>query len=186
MKQLKRMLFLFPLLLTSQTVLASGWGDYRLDIAPGYTIIRNNSFEVGLTNNSVVYFPKRGGRSGPISGYTVSPTHIFFRTTGQKPRNKFTGDRIILADTAIEYFFVVDRSNGSLVGPLTAAEFSADPNASTLVSPNWIAIEQPQSERIFFTIAAVMVGGLIVLVGLVIFVVYRAERAPQVDASSNV
>ena len=193
MKQLQRFLLLFPMLLVSQAALASGWNDYSLTIAPGYEIARCNTFDIGLVdaNSSFIYLPEPGGKSGPIIGYVVSPTHIFLRTTGQKPRNKFAGDTYVYADSSVEYFFVVDRSDNSLVGPLTTAEFSADPNGAALGNPNWIVPKNPHPERayagqlMFLAITAVIFGGPILLIGLVIFAVYRLVRAPKVNASSN-
>ena len=193
MKQLQHLLFLFPLLLVSQTALASGWNDFSLTIAPGYEIARCKTFDVGLVdaNSSFIYFPEHGGKSGPISAYIVSPTHIFLRTTGQKRRNKFAGDTYVYADSSIEYYFVVDRSDNSLVGPLTAAEFSADPNGSTLGNPNWITPKNPHPELayagqlMFLAITAVIFGGPIFLIGLAIFVIYRLARSPRANPSSN-
>ncbi|GAB5405733.1 MAG: hypothetical protein Aurels2KO_39640 [Aureliella sp.] len=193
MKQLQRFLPLFPMLLVSQAVLASGWSDYNLPIAPGYEIARCNSFDIGLVdaNRSFIYLPEPGGRSGPIIGYIVSPTHIFLRTTGQTPRNRFAGDTYVYADSSVEYFFVVDRSDNSLVGPLTAAEFSADPNGAALGDPNWIAPKNPHPERayagqlMFLAITAVIFGGPILLIGLMIFAVYCLVRTPKVHASSD-
>ncbi|MEM7456338.1 MAG: hypothetical protein AAF456_18475 [Planctomycetota bacterium] len=194
MKQLERFMFLLPMLLFSQTALASGWNDYSLNIAPGYEIARCNTFDIGLVDASsaFIYFPERGGKSGPISGYIVSPSHIFLRTTGQRPRNKFAGDTYVYADSSIEYFFVVDRSDNSLVGPLTAAEFSADPYGSTLGNPDWIVPKNPGPERayagqlMFLAISAVIFGGPILLVGMLIFVVYRLVRKPKGNAAPGV
>lgn len=172
------------LLLLSQTAFASGWNDYRLTIAPGYEIIRCNSFEIGLIDgsSSFIYIPERGGKSGPITHYIVSPSHIFLRTTGQKFRNKFAGDTFVYADPSIEYFFIVDLSDNSLRGPLTAGEFSADPNGGALRTPNWIVPKNPHPERayagqlLFLGFAVMFFGVPILFLVLLIFVLYRLVR----------
>lgn len=65
MKQLQRLLFLFPLLLISQTALASGWNDYSLTIAPGYEIARCNTLMSGLLMETV-----------PLSTYLNPATNL--------------------------------------------------------------------------------------------------------------
>lgn len=107
--------------------LASGWNDYSLEIAPGFTIWRMNSFDVclGATDGTLLDCPEGWpGHVGPLVGYAVGEAYIATRHTGVKPnrRNPDLPD----ADPAVEWFFLVQRSTNEVIGPLDKAAFDKD------------------------------------------------------------
>ncbi len=91
-----------------------------------------------------------------------------------------------MSDHSVEYFFTVDRANeGALVGPLSLAAFSADPNVAKLPTLEWIEPSNPNSElaiigmAVFLGITFLIFGlPLLAIVGLVLIVVFlfRARR----------
>ena len=95
-----------------------GWSDYRLQIDPGFEIIRANSLDVDLcrTGGSLVYFHGDYAGVGPIDGYVVTPTHIFTRHQGRVPRNLFAGDTFEDVDPSRTFYFVVDKVAASTPG----------------------------------------------------------------------
>tara|TARA_R110002096_G_scaffold96673_2_gene215694 strand:+ start:529 stop:1113 length:585 start_codon:yes stop_codon:yes gene_type:complete len=176
----------------SQSSQAGGWGDYWLEIAPGFQIIRANGFDIGLGDEDgfVIYAPEKGGKSGPISGYIVTPDRILLRTTGQKPRNNFPGDTFVLADPSVEYFFIVDRSDEALRGPLTLPEFKADPHVALLSDLIWTIPTNPDPGRMqrravefFFVIVSVVIICVVLFV-VMIFKIGRTflSKTPTTDA----
>jgi hypothetical protein len=91
---------------------AQGWNDYELQIDPGFTIVHANNLDVDLsrTGGSLVYFHGDYPGVGPISGYVVTPTHIFTRHQGRVPRNHFAGDTFENVDPSKTFYFVIEKS----------------------------------------------------------------------------
>ncbi|MBN1911357.1 MAG: hypothetical protein JW818_16560 [Pirellulales bacterium] len=195
---LQRLLLTPALLITAiaffpRPSLATGWNDYSLTIAPGYTIHRCNTFDIGLTgpSGSIIYSPEEGGVTGPITGYIVAPDHIFLRTAGQRRRNAFQGDTFIDVDPSVEYFFVVSRSSDMLRGPFSLAEFEKAPEVAALESLDWTAPANPHPERaragqvMFLAFAAMVYGAPLLLLVMVIYVVVRLFRPGRPDKADN-
>jgi len=178
------------LILRPDPTQAAGMSDYWLEISPGYNIVRANGFDIGLgdAEGFDIYSPDRGGLSGPVSGYIVAPRHIFLRTTGQKARNKFPGDDFALADPSVEYFFVVDRSDNALRGPLTLDEFNADPNVASLSSVDWKIPANPYSGRMFWLFCVIMFLYLalpIIFVISIVLVIFKITRISFSKSTAN-
>ncbi|WP_339910494.1 hypothetical protein [Symmachiella dynata] len=178
------------LILGPDSTQAAGMSDYWLEIAPGYYIVRANGFDIGLgdADGSVIYSPDRGGQSGPVNGYIVAPHHIFLRTTGQKARNNFPGDGFPLADPSVEYFFVVDRSDNALDGPLTLDEFNADPNVASLSSVDWKVPANPHPGRmpwLFYVVIFLYLALPILLFILIVLVISKGIRMPISKRATN-
>jgi hypothetical protein len=178
------------LILGPDSTQAAGMSDYWLDIAPGYYIVRANGFDIGLgdADGSVIYSPDWGGQSGPVTGYIVAPHHIFLRTTGQKARNHFPGDTFPLADPTIEYFFVVNRSDNALDGPLTLEEFNADPNVASLSSVDWKIPANPHpwgKPWWFFVIIFLYLVSPILLIILIVLVISKIIRMSFAKSMAN-
>jgi hypothetical protein len=95
-----------------------GWSDYRIQIDPGFEIVRANSLDIDLcrTGGSLVYFHGDYPNVGPINGYVVTPTHIFTRHQGRVPRNLFAGDTFEEVDPTRTFYFVVDKAAASTPG----------------------------------------------------------------------
>ncbi len=102
----------------SSPAVASGWNDYRLQIDPGFEIVRANSLDVMLcrTGGSIVYFHGDYAGVGPVSGYVVTPTHIFTQHHGRVARNLFAGDTFEDVDPSRTFYFVVDKAAASTPG----------------------------------------------------------------------
>ncbi|QDT49332.1 hypothetical protein Pan258_33810 [Symmachiella dynata] len=178
------------LILGPDSTQAAGMSDYWLEIAPGYYIVRANGFAIGLgdADGSVIYSPDRGGQSGPVTGYIVAPHHIFLRTTGQKARNHFPGDTFPLADPSVEYFFVVDRSDNALHGPLTLDEFNADSNVALLSSVDWKIPANPHPGRmpwLFYVVIFLYLALPILLFILIVLVISKGIRMPISKRATN-
>jgi hypothetical protein len=97
---------------------AQGWNDYQLQVDPGFEIVRANSLDVDLcrSGGSLVYFHGDFPGVGPISGYVVTPTHIFTRHQGRVPRNLFAGDTFENVDPSKTFYFVVDKAAANTPG----------------------------------------------------------------------
>lgn len=169
-----------------QAALATGWNDFSLVVAPGYEIVRANAFDVGLwdtTKGAPIYIPRDGSKKGPITGYFVSPTCIFLKTTGQRPRNLFRGDTYVDADSSIEYFFIVDRSTNACRGPLTLSELEADAAVASAWPLKWMAPKHPHPERarasqlMFLAFTAIVFGVPLLFAALIVgLIVTRVVR----------
>lgn len=180
------------LILGPDSTQAAGMSDYWLEIAPGYYIVRANGFEIGLgdADGSVIYSPHShsGGQAGPVTGYIVAPRHIFLRTTGQKARNAFSGNTLLFADPSVEYFFVVDRSDNALDGPLTLDEFNADPNVASLSSVDWKIPANPHpwgKPWWFFVIIFLYLVLPILFIILIVLVISKVIRMTFAKSATN-
>jgi len=107
--------------------LASGWNDYSLEIAPGFTVWRMNSFDVCLagSNGTLLDCPDAWpGRVGPLVEYAVGDAFIAMRHTGVRPEPR--NPLLPGADPTKEWFFLVRRSTNEVIGPLDRPSFEAD------------------------------------------------------------
>jgi len=105
-------------------VVASGWNDYRLEIAPGFAVLRMNNFEVclGSVEGNLYICPGDfSGQLGPLVQYSVTDSQIYTRHEGAMPHEQNSSMR--QGDPSKEYFFVVDRETKEITGPLEANEF---------------------------------------------------------------
>jgi hypothetical protein len=101
-----------------RSVLASGWNDFSLRIDPGFMIVRASDIDIVLcrTDGSLVYNHDDYPGVGPISGYVVSPSHIFARHHGRVPRGRFAGDTFENVDTSRTFYFVVEKASAATPG----------------------------------------------------------------------
>lgn len=172
---------------------ASGWNDFTLSIDPNYQIVRCNSFDIGLSDASglVIYSPRAGDKTGPVTGYVVTDTYVFLRTTGQTPRNAFPGDEYVDADLSQEFFFIVDKSNNDLRGPLTLKDFSDDPIASSVAHVEWVLPENPHPERaragqmMFLAFSVVLFAVPLALIAFMIYCVASLIRPKRGSTASE-
>ena len=102
--------------------LASGWHDYELDIGDGYKIYRNNSYDVSVGDNGgIIFSPYDYNKVGPIWNYSTTNNYIFLKTIGLTGRLQ-NNDSIPHFDLGTENYFIVDKSNNDVIGPLTRSE----------------------------------------------------------------
>ena len=155
-----------------RSVCASGWHDYALQIDPAYEIVRCNSLEVCLDrkNGPLVYVPEDHPRAGPIVGYNVTWSHIFLRTLGRSPRNLFQGDTFEDVDSSVEFFFIVDKSNDKLTGPMSLEEFQSHPIVADQETIKWTKPRNPNiivpliGNLMFLAASAIMFGWPVLLI----------------------
>jgi len=103
---------------------AQGWLDYELEIAPGFTVFRANSFDVclGTPEGALIICPHDyPGLVGPLVEYAVTSESIATRHEGVRPneRNPAMSD----GDPDKEFFFSVRRGDQSISGPFTRSEW---------------------------------------------------------------
>jgi hypothetical protein len=106
------------------TASAQGWLDYELEIAPGFTVFRANSFDVclGTPEGELLICPHDyPGLVGPLEAYAVTNDSIVTRHLGVRPneRNPAMPD----GDPGKEFFFSVRRGDRSVSGPFTRSEW---------------------------------------------------------------
>jgi len=165
---------------------AAGMSDYILNITSGHKIVHNNSFDIGLVDNEgeYIYSPERGDKTGPISGYIVVPECIFLRTTGQKLSKTRNGGQLEEPDLSTEWFFIVERSDNSLDGPLTLEEFNSDANVASLSKYEWTVPRDPNPKRkhwiiyIYYAVILSVPIGLVILVIGVLFKIFERLHSP--------
>lgn len=175
-------------ILTSFAADAHAFGDYVLEIDPHYRIVRANSLDVSLVradSASLIYTPRDFPSAGPIVGYEVTPTHILLRTVGRKPRQLFAGDTFEDVDDSQEFYFLVDKADDRLTGPLTNTDFFNQAIVRQHGSPQWIAPTHPRPEELrelqwlVLGYGVVLFGGPVLLLlffGVLIWWILR--RAP--------
>jgi hypothetical protein len=128
------------LLLSPALAVASGWQDYTLTIAPGFTIERMNSFQVCLAGAEELLLVCPKGEVGPIEEFAVTEDSIVTKNLGAKPAEGEPAK--VQIDPAKEFFFLVRRADESITGPLTRVEWEKAnlPNLSTL---HWVRPSNP-------------------------------------------
>lgn len=119
-------LTVIPILIFHSTSFASGWNDYKLDIGDGFSIVRANSLEVVLvsSDNTITLYPGDYEGVGPIVAYSMKKDYIFTKNAGRYKRNLFEGDTFEDIDYDKKFFFIVDKKNENIDGPLTEKQFS--------------------------------------------------------------
>ena len=127
------------LMLLSSPGSATGWSDYVLDIGDGYEIQRTSSGNVKVARNGRafhlgqhLYFDV-----GPITGYIMTPQHIFTKNQPISRRISIPGDAAKNYVPPQECFFVISKETDSAVGPLSESAFMAQPEVVALDSLNW-------------------------------------------------
>lgn len=130
---------------TSQ-LFAWGGGDYKIGIEAGYYIVRANSLDVSLGSEPghSIYSPSGYAQTGPIAEYSITPTHIYLRVLGRKPRQAFEGDDFEEVDASKEFFFIFDKQHKHLDGPLTRNEFLENAIVVNQKPTSWIAPKDPR------------------------------------------
>jgi hypothetical protein len=135
------------LLMTVAAAHGAGWNDYTRDITSGYKLSRANSMDVALYPTS-----GRGERVsiwdydqvGPIVAYAVSKDHIFTHNLGRKFASGETpDDNLGSIDRSKDFYFVVDRSSGEVVGPLKQSTFKQHQAVQPHAPIDWQAAENP-------------------------------------------
>jgi hypothetical protein len=160
----------------------TGWNDYEVDIAPGFTVVRANTFEVclGTSDGRILVCPSHPpGELGPLVGYVVTSDQIVTRHFGARldPENPLLGEQ----DPSKELFFFVSRRTLEVVGPLSRAEFDQSPLKPT-GEPKWQAPHNPNFWRpllgqlAFIGITLLIFGTPVVAVGAGIWVGWRLLR----------
>ena len=107
---------------------ASGWNDYTLEIAPGFEIVRANTFQIGLATSDgwILVAPEllSDDPLGPMVAYAVTPDFIFTHHHGARPDRD--NPPLREADPSRSFFFRVSRSDSSVTGPIPGAIWEAE------------------------------------------------------------
>jgi hypothetical protein len=124
------------------SAMASGWNDYRLEIAPGFTIVRANSFDVCLlgADGTVIICPDDPPTFGPLTAYSLTKNEIITRHVGAK-RSKLN-PTMWDSDGTREFYFRVSRADERVEGPYTRAEWKVK-ELPELTSLNWTEPQNP-------------------------------------------
>jgi len=144
---------------------ASGWHDYELEIAPGFTVFRANAFDVclGTTEKSLLVCPHNyPGKIGPLVAYAVTEDAIITQHVGARPHEK--NPEMLDADPEKEFLFIVRRADRAVSGPFTRLEWeqAGYPDLSSL---NWAHPRNPNfwlpflGTLFFLGVTAIIFGG---------------------------
>jgi hypothetical protein len=126
--------FLILLIFLPITSFAVGWNDYSQDIGDGFKITRFNSIQIMLYDKkdwgSVIPTREHGGNIGPITHYFSGVDNLFIKTAGLVIKKTENGREYKAQDYSKTFYFIVNKSNSVVKGPLTQAEFKI------LIKPN--------------------------------------------------
>jgi len=166
---------------------ASGWHDYRLEIAPGFAVERMNTFEVCLSgpDASLIVCPDDPPAFGPLVSYAVTADSILTRHFGAKPdeRNPSMWD----ADPTTELYFHVSRVDHRVDGPYSRTAWQ-QAGLPSLLDVAWTEPRNPNfwtpflgNALFLLTAAYVLVWPLVLLAvlfagGVLLWVVRRRRR----------
>lgn len=138
--------FLILLILLPITSFATGWNDYKHEIGDGFKIIRFNSIQVMLYDkkdwSSVIPTHEHGDNVGPITHYFSAVDNLYIKTTGLIIKKTEDGREYKVPNYSEIFYFIVNKSNSAVKGPLIQAEFKAliesniDINWETPSNPN--------------------------------------------------
>jgi len=115
---------------------ASGWHDYSLKIAPGFSVERMNPFLVCLAggpDDLLIVCPLDDVPTfGPLVEYAVTKDAIITKHLGAKPYQ--ANPSMWQGDPAKEFFFLVQREDQKVIGPLSREAWDASglPGLSSL------------------------------------------------------
>jgi hypothetical protein len=126
-------------LLAPNSIWATGWLDYKLDIGGGFAIYRTNAFEVSLggSDGSLLICPSDfPGQVGPLREYAITESVVATRHSGVRPHA--ANPSLPTADDSIEWFFLVKRASSTAIGPMTRADFER-------LHPSRLAWRQPSN-----------------------------------------
>lgn len=137
-----RLILVLFVLFAAGPAAAQGWHDYELPIAPGFTIYRNNSFEIclGESDGLILICPNDKGLVGPIAAYAVTDTAILTKHFGVT-RNK-KNPSIPEGDPDKEFFFLTNRMDKRITGPLSRADWEQRGSPS-LSAVTWVEPRNP-------------------------------------------
>jgi hypothetical protein len=156
----------------SGSLFAYGLSDYTIRIDGDYEITHFNNIQIELWrgDSRPIISTSDYADVGPIVQYAVTKTHIFTRHAGRRPAQRFPGDTFEEVDDFREFFFIVTKSNDSVIGPLSDAQFHAAPPVTRAGEVRWRdpnAVSRGELKSEFLPIAAVGSGILAATVGLV-------------------
>jgi len=126
---------------------AIGWGDYALDIGNGFTIYKCNTLDISLAkNNTIILHPYDFDHLGPISAYCATKDFVFTKNLGRKPRNHFEGDTLDNVDPSKDFYFIISKKAGQVMGPFSESEFTNHSLIKASGSINW---KHPKNPNFF-------------------------------------
>jgi hypothetical protein len=165
-------LFAFVVLCFAAPASASGWHDYRLEIAPGFAVERMNPFQVCLSGHEALLLIcplDDHPRFGPLVEYAVTDEFIITRHAGSKPHER--NPSMWQGDPSQEFLFLVRRADEKITGPLGREEW-AEAGLPNLSSLNWVEPRNPNfwtpflGDLFFLAFTTVYFGWPIVLLAL--------------------
>ena len=148
--------FILPIiilvLLTCSIALATGWHDYILEIDDGYIFFRNNSLDVGIAekDGNVILFPQDYYNIGPVVRYQITTEYILTKNKGSKDRNLFEGDDFKEIDHSKNFFFIIQKSDNSILGPYKEIEFKNVAKEKNIEIKEWIVPKNSNYWRPFW------------------------------------
>jgi len=159
---------LIALFLLPATCLAAPW-SYDLPIGDGYSITVSTMMSVVSKDNRVVLDPGNDP-SSRINRYATTRGHVFIR--------------------AYTTFFILDKANDSVIGPLSESEFTQHPVVLASGKLKWKEPHPPYWYTLFFLALAlvnpaVLLGMALVLLFVValLSLAYRRLRHTRPEVS---
>jgi hypothetical protein len=170
---------------------ASGWHDYRLEVAPGFAVERMNPFQVCLSGHEglLLICPLDDHPTfGPLVEYAVTDEFIVTRHAGSKPHER--NPSMWQGDPSQEVLFLVRRADEQIRGPLERQEWEKA-GLPVLSSLKWVEPRNPNfwtpllGDLFFLGFTAVYFGWPILLLALAAlsgFWLFRRRRRAQAAA----
>ena len=142
---MKPILVILALIFMSDSIHASGWNDYSLDIGDGYAIFRSNSRDVsiGRTSGSLIRYPQMRAEVGPVVAYAMMDEFILTKNAGRAPRNHFESDTFEKADYGKEWYFLIPKATDKPLGPYTKTAFFDVLGERGIQNVEWLEPKNP-------------------------------------------
>ncbi len=129
----------------SDSIHASGWNDYSLDIGDGYMVFRANSRDVsiGRTSGSLILYPQKRAEVGPVVAYAMKDEFILTKNAGSVPKNLLEGDTFEKADYEKELYFLIPKATDEPLGPYTKTAFFDILGERGIQNVEWVKPKNP-------------------------------------------
>jgi hypothetical protein len=120
-------------------IVSCGGSDYEKDIGDGYMVYRASSLDIILGKNGYgVLSPDRYDEVGPLFGVQNLKDIIVAKAYGKTLRKSYEGDKNFVKDTTKKYWFILEKKDDNITGPLTKDEFTKEVKLRNETLEKWI------------------------------------------------
>lgn len=142
--------FILLAFLASQPVNAINleWDSYRVPIDSDYSLVKIDSVDIFLSRRqgsrlTPVVMPMDFQGLGPMNALAVTDRYLFARHYGKQQRNLLEGDDLLVVDESRQYWFIINKINNDIAGPLTMQQLRKWVSVLRIQMPqDWMTIDQ--------------------------------------------